>query len=189
MKNRISLHLGVLFLLVLLLGIWMARHPRPPLRVEPPPPAAETIEASGEIFGLAIGSSMEAAREKLDALRVPSVYTPDAKEKSGQRIYWKLKETEFDWIMAWANPDGKISRMRAVYRPGMEKPFQEIGDLRAAASVTANSVKWNLRRPRGGYYRLIAQGPEQQAKTVYMFSLEIPGEAAEGNEPEPEDEE
>lgn len=127
---------------------------------------------------------MEEARAKLDPFRVPAVYTPDGKEKSGRRIYWKLRETEFDWIMAWASAEGKITRLRGVYRAGQEKPFQEIGDLAQAASVSSEAVKWNLRRPQGPYYRLIAQGAEQKAKTVYMFSLGMPGEGSDAARPE-----
>ena len=62
----------------------------------------ETGDASGKILGLTIGSTMQEAREKLDPLRVPTDYVPDEKEESGRRVHWKLKETDYDWVMAWA---------------------------------------------------------------------------------------
>ena len=175
------------FFLALAAGGWTSCKPTPHAEIQQPP-ALETIEASGEILGLAIGSPMQDARAKLDPLRVPAVYTPDLKETSGRRIYWKLKETEFDWIMAWGNAEGKITRLRAVYRADQKKPFREIGSLERAASVTAQTAKWNLRRPGGPHFRLIAQGAEQQAQTVYMFALELAGEPARTTAPEAEDE-
>ena len=116
----------------------------------------EAVQTAGTILGLTIGTSMAEAREKLDPLRVPADYEPDAKEESGRRIYWKLKETEYDWLMAWGNAAGKITRMRAVLRPGRARPFSEIGDLDSATSADATQARWNLRAPDGANYRLIA---------------------------------
>ncbi|HEX8679112.1 MAG TPA: hypothetical protein VF683_04095 [Chthoniobacterales bacterium] len=177
MKKLITV-VGALFVLLLAGNLWLMRDLQQRGRVNPPAPAPETIESSGRILGLAIGDPIDSAREKLDPLRVPAVYTPDLKETSGRRILWRLRETEYDWIMAWAK-EGKITRIRAVYRADRRKPFREIGNLASAASATADAVKWNLSRPGGPRYRLIAQGAEQQAQTVYMFSLELPGEQQE----------
>lgn len=152
------------------------------------PPAAETIASSGKIFGLALGSEMEEAREKLAPLRDTTNHIPDAKELSGRRIYWKLRGTEYEWIMAWADAEGKIARMRAVYRPDSPLPFEKVGNLQAATAVSDTTAKWDLHRPNGSAYRLIAQGSNRQATTVYMFSTELPadgqraGEAEEGEE-------
>ena len=135
---------------------------------------------------------MPEARERLDPLRVPAAYEPDRKEETGRRIYWKLKATEYDWIMAWARADGRITRVRAVLRPEQTKPFGEIGNLQAAASVSPERVRWNLQRPDGTHFRLIAQGANDHAASVYMFSLEQqpdqhgPREAAPDEEEEDE---
>ncbi len=151
------------------------------------PHAAETIESTGQILGLAIGDPIAEARKRLDPLRVPAVYTPDAKEKTGRRIYWKLQETEFDWVMVWGNPEGKITRIRGYLRPEQKKPFHEIGDVQTAANATATAAKWNLRRPGGPYFRLVAQGTEHRAQTVYMFSLDLPKEQDGPRDPEPDE--
>ena len=87
---------------------------------------------------------------------------------------WRLEGTDYAWVMVWAGGDGKVTRVRAVLRPNKAKPFHEIGDLTKAAAADATSARWNLRRPDGPNYRLIAQGTEQQATSIYMFSLEIP---------------
>lgn len=172
--------------LVVLLGagVWLARDQRTPVEKS----SSVLVEpSSATVLGLTIGSSMQEAREKLDPLRIPADYTPDQKELSGRRIYWKLRETEFAWIMAWAK-GGEITRLRGVYRPQNEKPFHEIADLASATSVTDTAAKWNFRCRGGPYFRLIAQGNGQRAQTVYMFSLDLPGEGSPAAESEPEDE-
>ena len=148
---------------------------------------SQTIEASGEILGIAIGSAIQAAQKKFDPLRVPTDYTPDAKEISGRRILWRLRETEYEWIMTWAGGDGRITRVRALFRPENAKPFAEIGDLQRAAAVSANMAKWNLRLPGGPNFRLVAQGAERRAQSVYMFALQFPGEPLEGAVPDAEE--
>ena len=137
--------------------------------------AESTIESSGEVLGVAIGMPMDEARAKLDPLRAPGpAYQPDPKELQSRRILWRLKETEYAWIMVWAGADGKITRVRATLRPDQTKPFSEIGNLAEAAAADATTARWNLRRPDGPNYRLIAQGAEQRASSVSMFSLEMP---------------
>ena len=142
----------------------------------PPSPAAETtIEASGEILGVAIGSKLEDVRKKLDPLRAPDpAYVPDLKDQQGRRVYWKLKETDYDWLIAWANPEGKVTRFRVMLRRENAKPFTAIGDLQTATSLQPEAVKWTLRDRDGVPYRLIAQGADNHALSVYMFSLTLP---------------
>ena len=137
-----------------------------------PASARKTIEASGEILGIAIGSTMEEARARLEQLSVPAEDGSEAEEEDERRTFWKLKATEFDWIMAWAKTDGRITRVRAVFRPNQGKAFKEIGRLETAASVDSERVKWNLRTREGANFRLIAQGAQERATSVYMFSLE-----------------
>jgi hypothetical protein len=135
-------------------------------------PSAETIESSGRILGVAIGDTVDAARAILDPLRDPAAsYPPDQKELEGRRTYWKLAGTDYDWIMVWAK-EGKITRIRAVLRPDRHKPFAAVGDLNTAAARDATSVRWNLRTPAGANYRLVAQGADEVASTVFMFALE-----------------
>lgn len=154
---------------------WLARNTGSSA-VDGKPGAAETVQASGRILGLGIGDPIDEARKRLDPLREAIDYTPDAKEKSGRRMYWKLRGTEFQWVMVWGNAQGRITRIRAYYRADQRPAFSAIGDIAAADTVTAQEVKWTLRRPGTPYFRVIAQGAEQQAHTVYMFSLELPDE-------------
>lgn len=132
-----------------------------------------TIAASGKIMGVGVGSSLDEAREKFDPLREGEERAPESeKEKEeGERVYWKLKETEYSWIIAWAAEDGKITRMRAMLRPDRLKPFTDIGDLATAKVNQANAAAWDTKAVDGWPFRVVAQGPEQRATTIYMFSL------------------
>lgn len=133
--------------------------------------AAEIPPSPGQIMGIGIGSPIDEAREKLDPLREPGESAPEGEKEEGERVYWKLKETEYSWIIAWADDEGKITRMRAMLRPEQSKPFSELGDLAVASVNQPNTVAWNLTAADGTPVRIIAQGPAQRATTIYMFSL------------------
>jgi hypothetical protein len=137
------------------------------------PAADDTIASTGLILGVGIGTSMADARAMLDPLRAPAEHEPDAKEQAGTRVYWKLAGTEYDWIIAWANKAGQITRIRANPPPEKPKPFAEIGDPAHAASIQPQQMMWNVERPGGMSYRLIAQGNDRLAKSVYMFALNL----------------
>jgi hypothetical protein len=155
--------------------LWKSQPPQSAAGARPPVPApstneqTETIEASGTILGIAIGSSLEEARAKLDPLRAEDEHTPDAKEVDDKRVYWKLRGTEYDWVIVWANPEGKITRMRVNPRPEMVKSFSQIGDLSKAAVNQPDTAVWNVARPGAAPFRLIAQGVGQRATSLYMF--------------------
>ena len=155
-------------------GVWQWKA-RPPLARTSAKQTADvpiSIGASGEILGVGIGMSMEEARQKLDPLRAPGAYPPDEKELKGRRVYWKLAGTDFEWIMAWAK-EGKITRIRGYYRVDRRKRFQEIGDVATAIGGSdAQTVRWTVERPGGTSYRMVAQGADEVATTVYMFALE-----------------
>ena len=133
-------------------------------------PAAETIESSGEILGVRIGMTMKEVREKLNPLRDPAA-PRDEREKFGTRAYWKLLETEYDWIMAWANREGKITRIRAVLRPESPKPFSEIGDLSRAVTNAPHAAAWNASRDHI-HFRITAFGNEGRAVRISILAFD-----------------
>jgi hypothetical protein len=172
--------LSILIPLLLVLGLGAVLFVR--LRSEPAaesrqtaPASPATIAVSGEILDVAIGAPMNEVRAKLDPLRAPGpAYEPDQKELLGRRIYWKLSGTDYDWIMVWAGKDGKVTRVRALFRPEHRKPYAEIGDVAQAATADPAMVRWNLQTASGSRYRLVAQGADDRAISVYMFSQDIP---------------
>jgi len=132
------------------------------------------ITETGSILAVKLFGSIEEAREKLAHLKIDKDATPAVAEKSkrgGSRIVWRLAETDYLWIVAWADKDGKVERISASVRPEKKKPFKEIGDLSRAEGHNESMALWNVQRPDGSSYRLVAKGPNQQAVTIYMYSL------------------
>lgn len=145
------------------------------------PPPEPSIESSGKILGVGIGTPMKEARERLNPLREKTAGPLDVKEKMGTRVYWKLVETEYDWVMAWANRDGKVTRLRAVLRPDKLKPFAEIGDLAKSVKSGPNIAVWDVFRETGSF-RITALGADGRAARISILAFDP-------NLPEPTDNE
>lgn len=135
------------------------------------PSPQPTIVESGSILGITIGMPLREVRERLKPLREPVAGPLDVKEKMNQRVYWKLVGTDYDWIMAWANSDGKVTRIRAVLRPDRLRPFSEIGDLAKAKSSGPNVAVWDVMREHGSF-RLTALGAEEHAVRISMLAFD-----------------
>jgi hypothetical protein len=132
-----------------------------------------TIEASGKILGVAIGCTLEEAHEKLDALRDPTsgeLREKEANEGEGEKAYWRLVGTDYSWIMAWANKEGRLVQLSASVRPEKPKPFEEIGDLANASTNLDSAAKWHVSRPDNLSYHLVARGPNRRANNIYMIA-------------------
>ena len=140
--------------------------PRVPLQEAAEPRVAE----SGKILGVGIGMTLKEAREKLEPFRDPDA-PRDEKEKYGSRAYFKLRETEYDWMMVWANPAKKIVRIRAVLRDDQRKPFSEIGDMEKAARREPNTVAWNL-ACEAAHVRIAALGSDGLAVRISILALD-----------------
>ena len=139
--------------------------------------APSSIESTNTILGVAIGSTLEEAHQKLDPLRDPAsaeFREKEAKEgEAGEKAYWRLIGTEYRWIMAWANKEGQLVQLSASVRPERPKPFTEVGDLARASTNLENAAKWNVQRPGGLSYDLVARGPNRQANNIYMIATTL----------------
>ncbi|HSH39509.1 MAG TPA: hypothetical protein VK993_12060 [Chthoniobacterales bacterium] len=152
-----------------------AEPPHPQASPTPEPP----ITVSGEILGITIGMPMKEARDRLKPLREKVAGALDQKEKLGQRTYWKLVGTEYDWVMAWANREGKITKIRAVLRQDQLKPFDQIGDVAKAVSSGPTTAVWDVFRESGSF-RLTALGADGRAVRISMLAFDP-------NLPDPQD--
>ena len=142
----------------------------------PSPTPAPLIETTGSILGITLNEPLEEAREKLAKYKlVDGSTTPESGEKEeeeqGERAVWRLAETDYQWIVAWADKEGKVVKISASVRPEKKKPFTEIGDLARAKMHNDSTALWIVQRPDGTSYRLVAKGPGGQAMTIYLYSL------------------
>ncbi|MDP9003319.1 MAG: hypothetical protein M3N12_00855 [Verrucomicrobiota bacterium] len=139
-----------------------------------PPPL---IETTGSILGVTLFEPLEEAREKLAKYKlVDGSVTSESGEKEeeeeqSERAVWRLAETEYQWIVAWADKQGKVVKISASVRPEKKKPFAEIGDLGRAKMHNDSTALWIVQRPDGTSYRLVAKGPAGHAVTIYLYSL------------------
>ena len=143
----------------------------------PKPTAAppQLIEVTGSILGVSLFASLEEAREKMEAFKMEKEAAADTSEKeeheAGERIIWRLAETEYLWIVAWADKEGKVVKISASVRPEKKKPFREIGDLARAKVHNGTMAMWVAQHPAGTPYRVVAKGPAEQASSIYLYSL------------------
>ena len=141
-----------------------------------PTPAPELIEVTGRILGITLFASLEEAREKMERYKIePVPGGSDAEnqeeKEAGERMIWRLAETEYQWIVAWANKEGKVVKISASLRPEKKKPFREIGDLARAKAHTDSMALWITQHGDGTFYRLVAKGTAEEASSIYMYSL------------------
>lgn len=146
--------------------------PTPKPTATPPP----LIEVTGSILGVALFASLEEAREKMEAFKLEEGSTAaESSEKeereAGERMVWRLAETDYLWIVAWADKAGKVMKISASVRPEKTKPFREIGDLTRAKAHDDSMAMWVARHRDGTYFRLVAKGPGEQASSIYLYSL------------------
>ncbi len=145
--------------------------PTPKTTATPPP----LIEVTGSILGVSLFASLEEAREKMEAFKMEKEAAVDTSGKeeheAGERIIWRLAETEYLWIVAWTDKEGKVVKISASVRPEKKKPFREIGDLARAKVHNDTMAMWVGQHPAGTYYRVLAKGPAEQASSIYLYSL------------------
>ena len=140
-----------------------------------PAPVPELIEVTASILGVTLFSTLEEVRAKMERYKLeqePGASTEKNEEKeAGERMIWRLAETEYLWIVAWANKEGKVVKISASLRPDKKKPFREIGDLSRAKAHTDSMALWIPQHASGAYYRVVAKGPAEEASSIYMYSL------------------
>lgn len=182
MIYRPAQSLGRLVVLILGLAVaWPAlAAPKKKQPLEPKPsPTPRLIEETGSILGVILFARLEEAREKMKSFKLEDGAAAQSAEKeereAGERIIWRLAETEYLWIIAWADKEGKVVKISASVRPEKKKPFREIGDLGRAQVHNDSMAMWIVQRPDGAYYRLVAKGPGEQATSIYMYSLKSEG--------------
>ncbi len=80
------------------------------------------------------------------------------KGAEGGRMYWKLGKTDYKWIMAWADDEGRVVQLSAAPRSENGMPFAELGDLSEAVTDQENVAVWNVQPPDELSYRSSRKG-------------------------------
>jgi hypothetical protein len=123
-------------------------------------------EGLNSIYGIRIGTSFEEAKKILDPLgESGGVTTRDG----GRRHAWTLRDGDLKSVALRAAKDGKVKWVTGFFRPGQEKPFSSIGDLKQAQHTPHEAI-WSVKDPSGPY-RIVAKGADGKASVVYFLKL------------------
>lgn len=133
-------------------------------------PVSAQKNAIDTINGIAIGTTLDDARSLL--ARIGTGGGRDTRD-GGRKEAWALKETDFTTLAFKTNGAGRLVWISGFVRQGKEIPFDRLGDLTKAETVTKSQVIWNVGNAGTGY-RLVAKGAEGKASVVYLLSLEFP---------------
>jgi hypothetical protein len=125
------------------------------------------------ILGIRVGSSLAAARARLEPLAVRQGGEPEKKERDergeGRTKAWTLKDPQYRSVALKVNDADRVIWITGFVRPGREIPFSRLGDLSAARATDSIAI-WNVSTPGGGY-RLVARGEHRRARVISILSL------------------
>ena len=127
----------------------------------------EPLRVQDAILGVKVGTSAAEVQTKLGSLGAgESRPTRDG----GSKHVWTLNATQFSSLALRLNAAGRVVWITGFARPGREVPFNELGDVTRARTVSAAAVVWHVARADGGY-RLIARGSDRRANTVSLLAF------------------
>jgi hypothetical protein len=136
---------------------------------------AETVKVATSVLGVELGSSLESAHRKLDALSDPA--TPpkeegEEKEERGEgerKVLWRFAATDYTALFVKTGDDERITSVSAFFRPGKEQEFEKLGEVNKAPFRSSTEVAWDVVRPGRPLVRVVARGRDGKANTILMF--------------------
>jgi hypothetical protein len=126
------------------------------------------------ILGLELGSTLEQAHTKLDKLSDPKHPPKEEEEGSETKVLWQIAKTDYSAIFAKADGEKRITYLNAILRPGKETPFEKIGETKKAPVQDANTIAWDVVRPKRPLSRVVATGTGRKANNITMFVVKRP---------------
>jgi hypothetical protein len=143
--------------------------------------AAQSVKVMTSILGLELGSTLEQAHAKLDRLTDPKHPPkteregPKNNEESEQKVLWQLAKTDYSLVFVKSDENERITSINAFLRAGKEIPFEKIGEAKKAPVQDANTIAWDVLRPNGPLFRVVANGLDRKASSIIMFVVKRPG--------------
>ena len=137
--------------------------------------AAQSVKVTISILGLELGSTLEQAHAKLDALSDPAHPPKEEEEGPERKILWQLAGTDYSAVFVKSDERKRITYINAFLRPGKEIPFEKIGDAKKAPLQDANTIAWDVLRPNRPLFRVVAKGADRKANNITIFVVKRPG--------------
>ncbi|HSI73833.1 MAG TPA: hypothetical protein VK934_11720 [Fimbriimonas sp.] len=129
----------------------------------------QTGRVIDSILGVSVGASFEESRELLDRFGKGGESEEEEREEAGEKMAWRFDSGEFTAIAVRADDQGRVKWVTGFLRPGKERPFETIGDLKLGVS-TQNEAIWNIRTGSSAY-RVVAKGSNKRASVMYLIRL------------------
>ncbi len=146
---------------------------------------AETVKVMGSLLGVKLGDTVEAARRKLDPLAEGGQPTKqeteeDEGEGGAYKVLWQMKGGPYSTIFLKTDDSGRVNNMTGFFRAGKELAFDKIGEVKKAPIANAKVVAWDVARPKQPLFRVVAEGADNQARTITIFTVKRPNSGRDG---------
>ena len=141
---------------------------------------AKSVKVTTSILGIELGSTLEHAHEKLDKL-CDSAHRPKEEKEEGEgeqgerKVLWELAKSDYAFVFVKADDKEKITYVSGFLRPGKEISFEKIGETKKAPVQDANTIAWDVLRPKHPAFRVVASGSEHKAKSIMIFVVKRGG--------------
>ena len=142
--------------------------------------AAKSVKVIMSILGLELGSTVEQAHANLDYLSDPAhppkeeEEAPEKGEGPQHKILWQLAQTDYSLVFVRTDDQERINYIQAFLRPGKEVPFEKIGETDRAPVQDANTIAWDVLRPKRPLFRVVATGADRKANSIAIFIVKRP---------------
>jgi hypothetical protein len=141
---------------------------------------AASVKVMTSILGLTLGATIEQAHAKLDKLSDPA-HPPkeeggekDKGEKEDHKVLWQLAKTDYSFVFVKVDDHERINHISGFLRSGKEIPFDKIGETKKAPVQDANTIAWDVVRPKKPLSRVVAAGANGKASNISIFVVKRP---------------
>jgi hypothetical protein len=139
--------------------------------------AAKSVKVETSLLGIDLGSSLEAARVRLDPLCDPTKPVLEAESEAGEdehKAVWRLAKTDFASVYLKTDNKKRITYIEGTLRGGKEIPFDKIGQVEKAPIHSDTLVAWDVVRPGRRLLRVVARGTKRKANSITIFVVKRP---------------
>lgn len=135
---------------------------------------AATVKVTISILGIQLDQPLEAAEKALGksvaSRQSVSEEGKPEKEKQGEKILFKLKDTDYSAVLLETDGEKRIKSITAMLRDEKRKEFRNIGEVDKAPVHTPAMIAWDVVRNKK-HTRVVATGSDEKANTIRIFRI------------------
>lgn len=135
---------------------------------------AATVKVTTSILGIRLDQPLKAAEKGLGksvaSRQSVSEEGKSGKEEQGEKILFKLRDTDYSTVLLESDGEEKIKSITATLRDEKGKEFRDIGQVDKAPVHTPSMVAWDVVRNKK-HTRVVATGSDEKANTIKIFRI------------------